>query len=284
MYDLVIIGGGPAGFSAALTARKRNLNICMIYPEENGSWLTKIKMIDNYPGLINTSGEDMLSLFEKQAIEMGAVIHNGVVKQIIQNDGTFLINVGKDYLESKKIILATGIKKPSLIKNESLFIGRGISYCATCDGMLYRDKVIALIDENNDKTEINFLISLARKVYLISNFSNITSNDKVEVLKGKIKSVDGDDVIKSINVDGKDYAIDGLFIFRNIVPLNTLLPNLQTENNFIKVDKRMSTNIHNVYAAGDCTGEPLQIAKAVGEGNIASISASLEWYNEREGT
>lgn len=276
MYDLVIIGGGPAGFSAALTARKRNLKTCIIYPEENGSWLTKIKKIDNYPGLIDTDGNDMLKLFEKQAAELGAVIHNGVVKQIIQNDGTFLINVGSDYLESKKIILATGIKKPSLIKNENLFIGKGISYCATCDGMLYKAKIIAIIDENNDVEEINFLISLAKKVYLISKFSNIESNDKVEVLKGKVKSVDGDDIIKSINVDGQDYNINGLFIFRNIVPLNTLLPELQLENKFIKVDKRMATNICNVYAAGDCTGEPLQIAKAVGEGNIASISASLE--------
>ena len=276
MFDLVIIGGGPAGFSASVTARKRNLKTCMIYPKENDSWLTKIKRVDNYPGLIDIDGKDMLVLFEKQAIEMGVEIYNGSVKQIIKNDKTLLINTGNDYIESKKVIIATGIKKPSLIKNENIFVGKGVSYCATCDGMLYRNKTIAIVDETHNKEEIDFLISIAKKVYIISNYPYIGNEDNVKILSGKVKSIDGNNVINSINVNDNVYDIDGLFIFRNIIPLKELLPDLELENNFIKVDRKMATNISNVYAAGDCTGEPLQIAKAVGEGNIASISASLE--------
>lgn len=274
MYDIVIIGGGPAGFSAALTAKKRNMKACIIYPNENGSWLTKIKGIDNYPGMINIDGIEMLHIFERQAVEMDIEIHHGVVQQVMRNGETFLINVGSDYFESKKVIISTGIKKPALIKNEKDFIGKGLSYCATCDGMLYKDKTIAIVDENNDIEEIKFLASVAKKVFLISNSSEL-KDEKVEMIKGKVSEIKGDSIVRSITVNNKDYDIDGIFILRNVVPTSTLLPDLELDKNYIAVDKKMKTNIPGIYAAGDCTGEPLQIAKAVGEGNIAAISASL---------
>jgi len=276
MYDLVIIGGGPAGFSASLTARKRNLKTCIIYPKENNSWLTKIKKIDNYLGLINMSGSDMLTLFENQAKDMGVEFHNGVVQKIIHNNKTFIISIGEDYIETKKIIIATGIKKPYQLKNENKFLGKGISYCATCDGMFYKNKTIAILDELHNKDEIDFLVSIAKKVYLISDYPYSFKDTNIEILKGKIKSIEGDNKINYINIDDKQYNIDGFFIFRKTIALKELISDLELQNNFIKVNKEMATNIPNIYAAGDCTGEPLQIAKAVGEGNIAAISASLE--------
>lgn len=276
MYDIVVIGGGPAGFSAALTGAKRNKSVCMIYPIINDSWLTKIDVIDNYPGLLHPSGKEMLETFVKQAKEFDVKIINGVVTQIMPSDNKFYLNVNNEFVEGKNVIIATGMKQVNLIDGENDYIGKGVSYCATCDGMFYKDKEIAVIDEKNDFEEIKLLASFCSKVYLFSDFTydNLPSN--VTLLKEKVIKIEGENTINKIVTGTNEYNVSGLFIFRNTASLTTLLPNLELNGKFIAVDRHQATNIKHVYACGDCTGQPFQVAKAVGEGNIAAISASTE--------
>jgi thioredoxin reductase (NADPH) len=276
MYDIIVIGGGPAGFSAALTSVKRNKSVCMIYPTNNDSWLVRIDEIDNYPGLFRVSGKEMLNTFIKQAQDMDIKIINGVASQIMNGGDKFYLNVDNEFIEGKNIIIATGMKQVDLIDGENTFLGKGVSYCATCDGMFYKNKEIAIIDEKNDLEEIKLLASLCSKVYLFSSFIYDSLPSNVVLLKEKVIKVDGDNKLNKVVTKDKEYPIEGLFIFRNTASLTTLLPDLKLDGKFIAVDKKMATNIKNVYACGDCTGQPFQIAKAVGEGNIAAISASTE--------
>lgn len=276
MYDIVIIGGGPAGFSAALTGAKRNKSVCMIYPTNNDSWLAKIDEIDNYPGLFRVSGKEMLETFFKQAKDMDIKIINGVASQIMPSGDKFYLNIDNEFIEGKNIIIATGMKQVNLIDGENTFLGKGVSYCATCDGMFYKNKEIAIIDEKNDLEEIKLLASLCAKVYLFSNFTYEELPDNILLIKEKVIKIEGDKSLERVITKENMYSILGLFIFRNTASLTTLLPNLMLEGKFIAVDRRQATNIKHVYACGDCTGQPFQIAKAVGEGNIAAISASTE--------
>ena len=276
MFDVVIIGGGPAGYSAALTSVKRNMKTCMIYPKDNGSMLKKITWIDNYPGLIDASGEDMLKIFERQATDLGVTITNGVVKQVIPNGDTFFVSLGNEFIDTKKVILALGIKQGGTIKNEELYVGKGVSYCATCDGMLYKGKNIIVVDENNNEEEIVLLSELVSHIYLVSNskYDNLPQN--VEVVTGKPIEIYGNELVQGMVIDDSKYEVDGIFIFRNTMALNTLLPGLDMNGSFIKVDDRLETSLKGVFAAGDCIGQPFQVAVAVGRGNLAAISASTK--------
>ncbi len=276
MYDIVIIGGGPAGFSAALTGAKRNKSVCMIYPTINDSWLSKIEEIDNYPGLFHISGKEMLDTFVRQAEAMDIKIINGVVSQIMPSGDHFYLNVDNEFIEAKNIIIATGMKQVNLIDGEDTFLGKGVSYCATCDGMFYKGKDIAIVDEKKDIEEIKLLASLCSKVYLFSNFEYSDLSNNVVLIKEKISKIIGDRVLSKVITNNDEYNITGLFIFRNTASLTTLLPNLELNGKFIAVDRKQTTNIKHVYACGDCTGQPFQVAKAVGEGNMAAISASTE--------
>lgn len=277
MYDIVIIGGGPAGFSSAITAFKRNLKTCMIYPKNNDSWLTKLPLIDNYPGMIDVSGKEMLDTFERQVKKMNVNIINGVVTQIMNMGTEFYINLGAEVIQAKKIIIATGIKQTSLIEGETNFVGKGVSYCATCDGMLYRNKTIMIVDEMNDIEEVKLLSNLANKVYLLSRFSYEGLNTNVELINDKAFSINGKEIVEEVITKNGKYEVDGIFIFRSSMALDSLLPELKMKDKFIIVNDKMETNIPNVFACGDCVGYPFQVAKAVGEGNVAAISASMEY-------
>lgn len=275
MYDIVVIGGGAAGLSAAITARQKGKSVCVIRPNDNESWIYKAEKISNYLGLPDISGSEMLTVFENQAVEMGTELKNGIVKQIMPGGESFFISTGPDFVEGKKVIITTGVNQPKQLPGESKYVGKGVSYCGTCDGMLYRGKKIALVAENEEShEEMMFLSGLVEKIYLSPtkmNFPHLPEN--VEIMENAIKEIDGTDLVDKVAFGENWTEVDGVFIFRNTTAYATLIPGLDTAGNFIKVNKKMETNIQGIYAAGDCTGKPLQIAKAVGEGNIAALSA-----------
>ena len=274
MFDIAIIGAGPAGYSAAINARKREKSVLLV--GQSGGWLARAERIDNYPGMYGVSGPDMLAAMRAQAEEMGAQIRPGVVHQVMDMGGTFALSLGADFIEAKKVILCTGAKQPRLLPGEEEFLGRGVSYCGTCDAMLYRGKRVAVIAQGPEAVhEANFLMSVCGEVVYFGS-ADEALDSRITVRGEKPEAVLGDMKVTHLRAGGEDMPFDGVFIFREAMALSALLPGLAMDGAFIRVDRQMKTSIPGVFAAGDCTGLPLQVAKAVGEGCIAALCAAQE--------
>ena len=272
MKDIAIIGAGPAGYSAAITARKRDKSVVVI--GQNTGWLSRAEHIANYPGLPDISGHDLLEAMKKQAQNLGAELRPGVVHQIVSLGSSFALSLGADFIEAERIILCTGAKQPKLLPGESELLGRGVSYCGTCDGMFYRGKRVAVIAQGPEAvSEANFLAGLCSEIVYFGAKEDAL-DDRITVCGQKPEAILGESTATGLKAGGEDFPFDGVFIFRETAALSTLLPGLEMDGAFIRVDRRMKTNLPGVFAAGDCTGQPLQVAKAVGEGCVAAISAA----------
>lgn len=274
--DLLIIGSGPAAWSCALTARQRNLTVTVAAAESATGWLQKAERIDNYPGMPAVSGKEMLRVFRQQAEEAGVQVLNSLARQIQPMGDIYMALCGNDIIESRAIVLAMGAARPKLLPGEEELIGQGVSWCGTCDGMFYRGKDVAVLSAwHGGIEEGEFLSRLCAKVdYYTMAKHVLPENPPFTLCEGKPIELIRENGRITVKTDVSAASYDGVFIFRPAVSPATLLPGLALEGAFIPVDRRMATNLPRVYAAGDCTGQPLQIAKAVGEGNIAAISAS----------
>ena len=274
MYDIAVIGAGPAGYSAAINARKREKSVIVI--GQNTGWLSRAESIENYPGMPGVSGQQMLKVMADQAKAMGAELRAGVVHQVIAMGESFALSLGADFIEAKKVILATGAKQPKLLPGEERLLGRGVSYCGTCDGMLYRGKNIAVIGEGAEAVhEANFLMGLCASVLYFGRADDALDS-RIQVRDEKPGEIMGDMRADALLAGGQVFPVDGVFIFREAMALSSLLPGLEMDGAFIRVDRQMRTNLPGVFAAGDCTGLPLQVAKAVGEGCTAALAAAQE--------
>ncbi|MGN0777626.1 MAG: NAD(P)/FAD-dependent oxidoreductase [Aristaeellaceae bacterium] len=274
MLDLLILGSGPAAWSCALTARKRALDCAVIVSGADTGWLAKADRVDNYPGLPAVSGRELLRIFRQQAEEAGAAVISGVARQVQPLGDTFMTLVGNDVVESRAVVLAMGAARPRLLPGEDELLGQGVSWCGTCDGMFYRGKEVAVISAwHGGVEEADFLSRLAAKVdyYCLAPHD---VPDRLSLLPGTPKALAREDGRIAVTTPEGTRHYDGVFVFRPAVAPDRLLPGLDTAGAFIAVNRRMQTSLPHVYAAGDCTGQPLQIAKAVGEGNIAAISAA----------
>ena len=260
MYDVIIIGAGPAGVSAALTCVNRGKKVAVISNTSETSSVYKAERITNYPGMPEVTGREMTETFDRQLEESGVERITGRVLQIMPFGGSFGVGVGTDFYEAKSVIIAAGITREKLYEGESEFLGRGVSYCATCDGMLYRGKKVAVVGGGKEAYhDAEFLRGICGEVLHFPENGTyaIKGNEKAEALIHK----------------GNEYRVDGVFIIKDTVSVRKLLEGLEYRNGGIGVDSAMKTNIDGVFAAGDCTGKPYQIAKATGEGNVAAISA-----------
>lgn len=272
MFDIAVVGAGPAGLSAAINARKRGKSVVVI--GNRTGWLSRAELVDNYPGLPGVSGPELLDAMYDQAQAMGAELRGGVVHQIIPMGESFALGLGADFVEAKRVILCTGAKQPKLLPGEAELLGRGVSYCGTCDGMLYRGKNVAVIAESAEAVhEANFLSSLCAGVTYFGA-PDEALDQSVAVNGAKPEAVLGDVRVSGLRAGGEEYEFDGVFIFREAMALSSLLPGLERDGAFIRTDRQMRTSVEGVYAAGDCTGLPLQVAKAVGEGCVAALAAA----------
>ncbi len=277
MIDIAIIGKGPAGWSCAMTARMRGLSAAVIAPRNDTGLLRTAERIDNYPGLPQVSGSDMLQSFREQALALGAEERVGLVRQIMPNGSAFMLLVENDVLESRSVVLAMGAGRPVLLPGEEEQVGRGVSYCATCDGMFYRGKRVAVLATSlQGIEEAGFLATVAAELdYYRMKAHNVDDLPPMaRLMEEKPKAIGRDDAGLTLTTDRASHCYDGIFIFRAAMPLKMLMGGLRTEGSYIPVDRDMKTNVPGIFAAGDCTGKPLQVAKAVGEGNIAAISAA----------
>lgn len=277
MTDIAIIGKGPAGWSCAMTARMRGLSAMVVAPVNDTGLLKSAERIDNYPGMPQVSGTEMLDSFRKQALSLGAQECTGLVRQIMPTDNGFMLLVENDVVEAKTVVLAMGAARPVLLPGEEEQLGHGVSYCATCDGMFYRGKRVAVLSTSlQGVEETDFLATLASSIdyYRLKPHNTDRLASGVRLVEEKPKAIGRDDAGVTVVTDQAAHCYDGIFIFRAAMPLNLLLAELKTDGSYIPVDRGMRTNVPGVFAAGDCTGKPLQVSKAVGEGNIAAISAS----------
>ena len=188
-----------------------------------------------------------------------------------------MLLVENDVMEVKTVVLAMGAARPKLLPGEEELVGQGVSYCATCDGMFYRGKRIAILSGSlQGVEETAFLAGLAAETdyYSLKPHQTDGLNPRARQVNEKPVSLGRDDAGLTVTTDKATHCYDGVFVFRAAMPLNMLLADLETEGSFIPVDRSMRTNVPGVFAAGDCTGKPLQVPKAVGEGNIAAIAAA----------
>lgn len=280
VFDLAILGAGPAGLSCAMTARQRSLRVILLSHSGANDWLARAERIDNYPGMPGISGQAMLSVMRTQATELGAELREGLVRQVLPMGHTYSVSFGNDFIDARAVCLCMGAKKPRLLPGEERLIGRGVSYCGTCDGMFYRGKTVAVIAQAKEAAEeANFLANLCAKVYYLGA-ADAALDARVEVVSLKPEEILGDTRVSGLRADGQTLAADGVFIFRDAVALDQLLPGLESDGPFIRTGRDMRTNLTHVYAAGDATGKPLQIAKAVGEGCIAALSAAEDLHRD----
>lgn len=276
--DLLIIGSGPAAWSCAMTARKRNLSVTVAAASSSASWLWRTDRIDNYPGMPAVSGKELLRVFRQQAEELGATVMEATARQVQPlGDAGFMTLVGNDIIESKAIVLATGAASPRLLPGEEELIGAGVSWCGTCDGMFYRGRKVAVLSAwQGGVEEAEFLSKIAASVdYYTMAPHNQPQSDAIHLCGGIPKALARNEAGQIVLTTNEgEAAYDGVFIFRPAVAPNRLLPGIALGGPFIQVDRQMACSLPGVFACGDCTGKPLQIAKAVGEGNIAAITCA----------
>ncbi|MDD4503821.1 MAG: FAD-dependent oxidoreductase, partial [Clostridiaceae bacterium] len=238
--------------------------------------LMKAPQIDNYLGLKGISGAELINSFRKHAISMGVDIKKEKAYNILDMGDYFSINAGNEFYDAQSIIIATGHGKANYIEGEKEYLGKGVGYCATCDGPLYRNKPIAIIAENEEgEEEANFLSEICSEVYYIPTYKTEPNlKGDIKLLKEKAARILGDgNKVHTLKTNERELKVDAVFIIRNVIPAGQLIEGLELEAGSIKVDRDMATSIKGVFACGDCVGKPYQIAKAVGEGNVASLSA-----------
>jgi thioredoxin reductase (NADPH) len=281
MYDLAIIGGGPAGLSAAITARARDKQTLVISNKPQNSPLAASKLVENYPGLPRISGLRLLEQMVSQARDLDVEFLYERVISILPTEGRFTIATGNTSINASAIILATGAQMAKPFAGETDFLGRGVSYCATCDGMLYRTATVCVVGLNAEAVEeANFLAKIGAKVVFLAKRVPHGLDANIMVEQGTVVGIKGD----SLGVSGVEFKngdtdkhetipCNGVFILRPSLAPDALVVGLELAEGFIVVDKSMATSEKGVFAAGDCIGKPLQIAKAVGEGQQACLSA-----------
>ena len=275
MYDVAIIGSGPAGLSAAINLKQRNKSIIWFGSPELSAKIQMSEKIANYPGLGLIEGKELNEKFLAHAEEVGLELTPKMVNGIMPMGEQFSISAASDVYEAKTILLATGVMLGKTFKGESDYVGRGVSYCATCDGFLYKGKKIAVFcGGKRYEEEVEYLAEIAEKVYLFPGYKDCNIDlPNVEIVEQKIAEVQGEMKLTGLRLaDDSVINVDALFCLRDAISPGTLIPGIEMDGNHIAVDKNMKTNISGCFAAGDAVGMPYQIAKAVGEGNIAAHS------------
>lgn len=274
-YDLAIIGSGPAGVSAALNAKIRKKNFIIFGSKELSNKLTKAEKINNYLGFYGKSGAQIRDEFIKHIESMDISITEEKINNIYAMGDYFSLIANDKMYEASAIILATGVNFGRPFKGEEELLGKGVGYCATCDAPLYKDKIVTIIAYNkHEEDEVNFISTIASKVYYIPMYKEkVEVDEKVEIINDMPVEIIGKERVEKLILKNSEIETDGIFILRDSVSPSQLVPGLELDENHVKVDRKMTTNLQGCFAAGDIVGAPYQYIKAAGEGNIAALSA-----------
>ena len=285
-YDIAIIGSGPAGLEAAVTATVRNKNIILFGSK---SLSNKMQVVDhpikNYLGLPEITGKEMAAAFQKQLDILGIEVTEKKVTAVYAMGSYYSLQLSDgDYAEAETVILATGVVAGKPYPGEEAYLGRGVSYCATCDAPLYRQKTVAVIGGSaEEEAEADFLGEVCEKVYYLPLYKEEPhfTHDNIVIVREKPVEIKGAMKVSELVTDQNAYTVDGVFILRAAQFPAQLVPGLAAEGNAVKVDLQMRTNLPGLFAAGDIAGQPYQYIKAAGQGNVAALSA-VSYIDEKK--
>lgn len=288
MYDIIIIGCGPAGVTAAIYALRAGKKVLILEQETIGGQSALTTTIANYPGFKEISGQEFANNLYEQVLNLGGQVELEKVIKIEENKIKKVITEDSKY-ECKSIIIATGTKHRELgLPNEDKFDGKGLSYCALCDGAFYKDKVVAVVGGGNTAVQYAIMLSnICKKVYIIQMLEDLTCESTLkEAIKNKdnieykynsqVTKLIGNDFLEEIQINNKEnIKLDCLFVavgqipqcevFKDVIKLN--------EYGYIIVDDNKATNIPGIYAAGDCSNKQYrQLTTAVNDGTISALN------------
>ena len=275
-YDVAIIGTGPAGLSAAITLKIRNKNIILFGSKDLSSKVAKAHEIQNYLGLPAISGEALAKKFSSHIESMGIEITQEQITTVYSmGDYYSLLSKNNQMYDVSAVILATGVNFGKPYPGEKEFLGIGVSYCATCDAPLYRGKTVAIIGASpKEEAEADFMSEIAGKVYYIPLYKEkVNVKEAITVVEDVPTAIEGEMKAEKLILKNQELTVDGIFILRESVLPEQLVPGLEMDGNHIAVNRRMETNLAGCFACGDIVGMPYQYIKSAGEGNIAALSA-----------
>jgi thioredoxin reductase (NADPH) len=296
IYDLVIIGAGPAGLTAGIYASRIGMKTLIVERVSPGGRAVEAPIIENFPGFPDAvSGAELVERMIKQAEKFGAEIrYPEEVLDLVLDDRPKITATRNNRYESIGTVISTGTQRKKLsVPGETMFLGRGVSYCTICDGPLFKGKVTAVVGSGNEAFEdAIYLSDFAEKVVIITGKQEVEAAEKlvdrsvevgnIETLKAEIKSIAGDSCVKSVKISDlkskkeRDIPVDAVFVSMGGVPMTNLIEKTGVavdDRGCIQVDRRQATNIGGVFAAGDCTCGGMQIVTAVGEGAMAAMQA-----------
>lgn len=277
-YDIAIIGAGPAGLSAALNSKIRNKSVILF--GKDSEKLVKTKKISNYLGFSDVTGADLNQAFKDSLKDFEIKRDTRKVKTIYAMGSYFAIEIENEneMVEAKAVIMASGIELKKDLANEEKFFAKGVNYCATCDAALYRGKKVVVIGYNDESVaEANFTSEIVGSLVFVNmTGKEVSLNEGIDLIEGEIPlGFEGTDrAEKLIFKSGKEILADGFFIEKDSSKPERLVPGIKMEDNHILTNKDTSTSIKGLFAAGDITGKPYQIMKAVGEGQVAALKAA----------
>lgn len=275
-YDVAIIGTGPAGLSAAITLKIRNKNIILFGSKDLSSKVAKAHEIQNYLGLPAISGEALAKKFASHIESMGIEITQEQITTVYSmGDYYSLLSKNNQMYDVSAVILATGVNFGKPYPGEKEFLGIGVSYCATCDAPLYRGKTVAIIGASpKEEAEADFMSEIAGKVYYIPLYKEkVNVKEAITVVEDVPTAIEGEMKAEKLILKNQELTVDGIFILRESVLPEQLVPGLEMDGNHIAVNRRMETNLAGCFACGDIVGMPYQYIKSAGEGNVAALSA-----------
>lgn len=276
MYDIAIVGSGPAGVSAAVNAKLLNKKFIWLSSRASSKKVARAELIKNYVGLPDITGGELAWTLKNHADSMGIELTEAVVTGIYDLGGRFALLAGNETYEAKTVILCLGVETVKPIAGEEKFLGRGISYCATCDGFLYKGKTVAVLCfDKHFEHEAEYLCGIAGKAYVMPFYRRYEAftAENAEIILKTPTAFEGDTKVREVVFKDGKLSVDGVFILRGAVSPTSLVHGLQVDGGHIVVKRDCSTNIAGIFAAGDCTGRPYQYIKAAGEGNVALHSA-----------
>ena len=293
MYDLIIIGGGPAGLTAGIYAQRAGLKTLLLEKEILGGQIAVSDIIENYPGFPSISGPGLMEKFEEHARGLGLEIRMTEVIDIQDSGQEKIVKTSDGDLIAKAVIVATGAKPKRLgIPGEKEFTGKGVSYCATCDGPFFKNQRVLVVGGGDTAVkEAIYLSKIASKTYIAHRRDQLRaekiiqdkalSTPNIEILWShilkEIKGTTGVEKVVLQNLKGnsiKELDVEGIFIFVGINPTTDFVDVAKDEQGFIKTDQDMKTSVQGIFAAGDCRTTSLkQVSTAVGDGAVAAFMA-----------
>jgi thioredoxin reductase (NADPH) len=282
MLDCIIIGSGIGGISSALTLKANGKSFVLLGSKDLSVKISRAEKVNNYPAFLGGSGEEFCALLKTQLEQEEITVKEGRATGVYALTDKFaVLTQDGEMLEARTVILACGVESGKRIDGETEFLGRGVSYCATCDGFLYKNKKIAVVCLSKEfEREAEYLSKIADKTYLFPLYKGVelTGANIEKIIKMPTKII-GNKRVEKICYGNEEIEVDGVFILKESLPPETLVAGLETENGHVKINRNTETNLSGLFAVGDITGRPYQYAKAVGEGNVAA-HAVTEYLNK----